>query len=266
MKSTVRLSVSIFVFNLVLAVLPLYTQPVIGEYNIHDFDSIGGSSPAGSMVMLDSDLFGATENGGANDCGIIFRIKKDGSGFAKLFDFIDSTGCEPQYGLISGNGWLFGTTSSGGLDSAGTVFKIRLDGNDFTLLNAFNDSNGRHPLNLVLSGNYLYGATKSGGSSDFGVIYKVKTDNEPSYAAANSLADTLQKLITDGTVDADDPLTDPTIIGFLTALSLYQPGMTNAQAEATLRAYGRIGFEVLHEFDFDKSFCNLIFRIPGYTA
>ncbi|MBW2071483.1 MAG: hypothetical protein JRI89_09520 [Deltaproteobacteria bacterium] len=44
----------------------------------------GGSYPKGSLILSGSTLYGMTQQGGANDLGVIFKIETDGSAFSLL--------------------------------------------------------------------------------------------------------------------------------------------------------------------------------------
>ena len=74
-----------------------------------------------------------TDLGGANNKGIIFRIKTDGTGFSDLFDFSGVLdGANPGGSLIYDGTSFYGMTSSGGtgscLNGCGTIFRF----NDLT--------------------------------------------------------------------------------------------------------------------------------------
>lgn len=148
--------------------------------------TLNGSNPLGSLMYDGTYFYGTTNQGGTNNFGTIFKIKKDGSGFTKLLDF-DGTnnGRLPRGSLISDGTYLYGTTGYNGTNQ-GSVFKIKLDGSGYTTILDFNTTNGSIPNGSVVSdGIYLYGMTYQGGTSngqnDGGVLYKVKTDGS-SYA------------------------------------------------------------------------------------
>jgi uncharacterized repeat protein (TIGR03803 family) len=74
-------------------------------------------------------LYGMTQRGGtstncAQGCGTLFKIKRDGSIFVKLYDFDSMTGNYPDGSLILVGTSLYGTTSWGGLHNAGVIFKF----------------------------------------------------------------------------------------------------------------------------------------------
>jgi uncharacterized repeat protein (TIGR03803 family) len=170
-----------------------------GYTKLLDFDKVNGSMPSGSLVSDGTYLYGMTNYGGAGSvcglsslgCGIIFKIKLDGTGYAKLHDFGSSSGkgFYPRGSLIINGTQLYGMTKEGGLNYgipgvAGTIFKIQTDGTAFTnLIDFAGTSNGSNPYgSLITDGTYLYGLTTQGGtgatgcSYGCGVIFKVKLD------------------------------------------------------------------------------------------
>jgi uncharacterized repeat protein (TIGR03803 family) len=124
-------------------------------------------------------LYGMTMMGGTNDMGCIFKIKTDGSGYTKIFDFSGSSNGKYPYGslTLSGN-MLYGMTNQGGNADKGCIFKINASNNAFTKLFDFTGAaNGSYPKgNLVLSGNTLYGLTTNGGADDKGSAFSIQTD------------------------------------------------------------------------------------------
>ena len=62
--------------------------------------------------------------GGANDSGIVFKIKPDGTGYSKLLDFSAANGYFPFGSLISDGAFLYAMTRDGGANNKGVVFKL----------------------------------------------------------------------------------------------------------------------------------------------
>jgi uncharacterized repeat protein (TIGR03803 family) len=121
-------------------------------------DSDGGR-PFGAPVLSGTTLFGTTYSGGNSNCGLVFKVNTDGTGFTVLKHFTGgSDGGGPYAGLVLADATLFGTTSSG-------VLKVNTDGSDFTMLLNVGVSLGP----LVLSGATLYGTTGS-------TVFKINTD------------------------------------------------------------------------------------------
>ena len=144
-------------------------------------DSCG--STAGLIEGSDGNLYGTNQGGGVSNEGTVFKIAKDGSGFAllKSFDCGTTDGCVPSDSLIEGSdGNLYGTNQLGGASNEGTVFKIARDGSVFTLVKYFgcDAADGCLPLAGLIEGNdgNLYGTTQHGGASDGGTVYKIAKD------------------------------------------------------------------------------------------
>lgn len=103
-----------------------------GFSKLFDFDPAGGfglngTNPTGSLVSDGTFLYGMTEQGGTYGCGVFFKIKPDGTMFAKLLDFSGAAnGCNPYGSLLYDGNFLYGMTSNGGTYSAGTIFKYAL--------------------------------------------------------------------------------------------------------------------------------------------
>jgi len=151
-----------------------------GFQRIYDFSGPpNGQLPSGSLISDGTFLYGLTTGGGTHNMGIIFKIKPDGSGYVKLFDF-DGTanGQSPTGSLLYDNTFMYGMTQSGGANNKGTVFKIKPDGSGFEKLLDFDGiSNGSDPLgSLIYDGTFLYGMTNGGGTHDRGTIFKIKSD------------------------------------------------------------------------------------------
>ena len=98
------------------------------EYSkLLDFSGVAnGSYPEGSLISVGSYLYGITQNGGANtDGGTLFKIKTDGTEYAKLHDFI--SGYYPQGSPFFNDNSIFGVTTWAGTGSCssgcGTLFK-----------------------------------------------------------------------------------------------------------------------------------------------
>ena len=155
-----------------------------GYMKLLDFSGTSnGSFPAGSLVSDGTFLYGMTANGGtgacSNGCGLIFKIKPDGTGYVKLFDFSGiADGSNPYGSLISDGIFLYEMTYTGGINDSGTVFKILPDGTGYSKLHNFaGGTDGMNPYaSLTSDGTFLYGMTENGGTSGLGVIFKILYD------------------------------------------------------------------------------------------
>ena len=134
-----------------------------------------GSLPrAGLMQDSNGTLYGATEGGGTNNRGTVFKITPAGH-LTVIYNFCNLAGCadgaEPYGGLVqASNGSLVGTTESGGQYGFGSIFSVTPAGS-FETLYSFCAStgcpDGASPAGTLVqaaSGVY-YGTTQSGGKS-----------------------------------------------------------------------------------------------------
>lgn len=120
---------------------------------VADLGTVGGAAPLGGVVRgADGALYGTTSEGGAENCGIVYRIDQTGT-LSRIHEFSRPDGCGPVGELALGpDGGLYGVAFRGGIVSeqvtlgAGTIYKIASDGT-FTVLHRFT----RHPLRLQLS-------------------------------------------------------------------------------------------------------------------
>lgn len=142
-----------------------------------------GKTPLASLLEgRNGILYGTTSAGGASNAGTIFRLNKDGTSYAILWQFASgSDGSGPQANLIQGSdGILYGTTPFGGGSRAGTVFRINPDGNEYKVLYRFGTgSGGVFPIAPLVEGSdgLLYGTTFAGGTTDnFGLIFKLSKE------------------------------------------------------------------------------------------
>lgn len=151
-----------------------------GYAQLLDCDPPNGTNsrnPYGSLIFDSIFLYGMSGQGGVNDSGTVFKIKPDGTGYLKLFDFDGLNGSRPNADIISDGTFLYGTTWQGGTNNGGVIFKIKPDGTAFTKLHDFDSISGNHPPgSLIFDGTFLYGMTNSGGTDNDGVIFKIKPD------------------------------------------------------------------------------------------
>jgi uncharacterized repeat protein (TIGR03803 family) len=147
---------------------------------LHSFEGSDGDMPlAGLIQATDGNLYGTTENGGANGEGTVFKITRSGT-LTTLYSFCSpqihcTDGLFPVAGLVQAtDGNLYGTTQGPvGTSPYGTVFKITLTGT-LTTLHYFcsqtDCTDGVYPaapLIQATDGN-LYGTTAGGGANATG--------------------------------------------------------------------------------------------------
>jgi uncharacterized repeat protein (TIGR03803 family) len=142
----------------------------------------GGQSPVGILEGDDGTLYGTTRS------GLLFKLKKDGSGFAVLHSFPGTAGDgqSPNDLVQASDGLLYGTTTSGGRGGMGILYKLTKDGSNYTLVHNFSSilSDGRNPSGGLLEGRdgALYGVTSAEGNTNtdypdgLGTIFKLNKD------------------------------------------------------------------------------------------
>ena len=138
------------------------------------FDGAGnGSNPYGSLILIDTTLYGMTHSGGNFDVGCIFKISINGSNYLKLLDLEQGiTGVAPMGSLSYFDSLLYGMTNGGGDFNNGCIFSVDTNGSDYTILHSFNDDDGSSPARSLIKYGSIYGATDYGGSYDMGVLFE----------------------------------------------------------------------------------------------
>lgn len=148
-----------------------------------------GASPQGTLAMdAAGNLYGTTQNGGDQDLGTVFQLKRAGSGWVlnTLHSFAGGDdGANPRGSvLVAPDGNLYGTTyHGGGVANGGTVFQLRPHSTvpiaplqpwtETVLFRFTTESTGLNPvgsLTLDSLGN-LYGVTYYGG---YGIVWELQ--------------------------------------------------------------------------------------------
>jgi uncharacterized repeat protein (TIGR03803 family) len=165
---------------LLVLFISFYTNSFAQYTKLLDFNGpTTGGYPYGSLYSDGTFLYGMTSTGGSAGLGTLFKIKPDGTGFAKLIDFAGITnGSSPYANVISDGTFLYGMTVNGGANNLGTIFKVMPDGTGYIkLLDFAGTTNGSNPWgSLITDGTFLYGMTFGGGSSSMGTVFKIKPD------------------------------------------------------------------------------------------
>jgi len=161
-------------------------NPQTGVYTKqHDFDSLGGRQPYGSLCRASNGkLYGMTNRGGSlaqvKDRGVLFEYDPATKTFVKKVDFNMQNGGYPYGSLIQGSdGDLYAMTSRGGVDGTGLFFKYNSSTVSITGLASFvagSGGLGYEPIGDVMQaadGNFYcmsqYGAAWGTGG---GVLFK----------------------------------------------------------------------------------------------
>ena len=114
--------------------------------------------------------------------GTVFKLNKDGSGYAVLYNFGSqgNDGYLPDAVIEGSDGALYGTTQSDGWTGNGTVFKLNKDGSGYAVLYNFGSqgNDGAYPCAGVVEGSdgALYGTTQWGGRTGNGTVFKLNKD------------------------------------------------------------------------------------------
>src|SRR6185312_2216202 len=109
-----------------------------GFKDLLSFDNTNGRTPAGSLTISGTKLYGMTLTN-------IFSIDSDGNNFKTILPFSDSTGKAPEGSLILSGKTLYGMTFEGVSASAGNVFCIDTDGTGYKDLHNFTGPDGDDP-------------------------------------------------------------------------------------------------------------------------
>lgn len=141
---------------------------------LHIFTSTpDGAYPSAMLVQgRDGNMYGTTEQGGANTCnvqgyitgcGTIFRMDTVGN-VTLLHSFDGTDGSIPQGVILASDGYFYGAAAENGANGFGTLFRMSAGG-AFTKLYDFSGGvDGRYPQDQLLQasdGNF-YGFTEDG--------------------------------------------------------------------------------------------------------
>jgi uncharacterized repeat protein (TIGR03803 family) len=149
------------------------------------FTGVDGDQPYGSLIVdAAGDLFGTTEEGGANGYGTVFEIVKTKSGYASaptvLVSFTGTDGANPFGDLLAdAGGNLFGTTEAGGALGQGTVFEIAKTKSGYAgapaTLVSFTGADGGNPSGSLIAdaAGDLFGTTYANGPTGDGTVFEI---------------------------------------------------------------------------------------------
>jgi uncharacterized repeat protein (TIGR03803 family) len=163
-----------------------------------------GARPETELVEgSDGFLYGTTPVGGTNGTGVVFKLAKDGSGFAVIHTFdaviavdADNNGVQDLPAknaegmgavaplLLRSDGYLYGVAGEGGANGAGTIFRLLPDGSAFEVLHVFDalvdntsipdtNADGAQPIAALVDGGdgRLYGVAALGGTNGYGTVF-----------------------------------------------------------------------------------------------
>jgi len=157
------------------------------ETVLHTFSGKDGAVPTATL-MLDSagNLYGTTNQGGASNAGVVFKLTRgQGGKWAEkvLYSFTGlNDGGFPVAGVISdAAGNLYGTTQLGGVFGKGTVFELThaTSGWAEKVLYSLGQA-GKFPLGGLVfdEAGVLYGTAKNGGKTNSGLVFKLVPEQD----------------------------------------------------------------------------------------
>lgn len=144
---------------------------------IHDFDSIDGGGPYGSLIQASNGLlYGVTSEGGSFGDGVLFEFDPNTNFLTKKFNFNNvSSGRLPFGSLLQAtNGKLYGMTYAGGANDYGIIFEYTISTNSFVKKLDFDyTNNGGNPHGDLMqaSNGLIYGVTSQGGYDGYGTLF-----------------------------------------------------------------------------------------------
>ena len=146
------------------------------------FNNTNGASPyAGLVEDTSGNLFGTTEEGGANGDGTVYKVVAGSNTITTIASFNYTNGALPYAGLVEdSSGNLFGTTPLGGANGVGTVYEVAAGSNTVTTLASFNGTNGSNVRASLIedsSGN-LFGTSNGGGANGNGTVFEVAAGSD----------------------------------------------------------------------------------------
>jgi uncharacterized repeat protein (TIGR03803 family) len=145
----------------------------------------GPSSFSPLLLGTDGNLYGTSPALPGTFINTVFRVGRDGGGWAMLHQYvtwgdIDTQVRDPRGGLLeTAGGVLYGTTYEGGLYGDGTAFRINVDGGGYATVQNFSrtGNDGLQPVDLIEGPDgRLYGVTGWGGRGHAGTVYSLNKD------------------------------------------------------------------------------------------
>lgn len=190
-----------FAFSLLITLIAISIPSAHGQTFsvIHNFTAGGdGLNPLAGLTLDRAGNFYGTASGGAGGYGMIFSLKRAGSGWIlnPLYSFTDVNDGYVPWGELTmdRNGILYGETYEGGIGTCygggcGTVFSLKPPAaacpavscpwTHAVLYRFTGGGDGGLPLGTVIldqAGN-LYGTTYHGGMDNGGVVYQLVPSN-----------------------------------------------------------------------------------------
>jgi hypothetical protein len=143
---------------------------------MHDFTGTDGNSPGILVFGADSRLYGCAFSGSASS-GVIFRTRRDGTGFQVVYDFAKSKSMSyPSKIFMGADGALYGIARSA-VSTYDAIFRITSDGSSVKDLRDFTKTDGDYVGGLLQGKDgALYGYTLFDGPGGVGNIFTMNVD------------------------------------------------------------------------------------------
>ncbi|MGA9724303.1 MAG: choice-of-anchor tandem repeat GloVer-containing protein [Candidatus Binatus sp.] len=174
------------------------------------FFCLDGLTPVGLSQGSDGNFYGATDGGGSNVGGTVYKLTPSGT-LTTLYSFCSEANCadgeNPVSLILGSDGNLYGTTfAGGGPNSDGTAFKLTPSGtlSSYSFCSQANCADGQNPeagLLQATNGNF-YGTTTNGGANGFGTVFQFGGSPAPTPTATASATPTATATATGGTPTA----------------------------------------------------------------
>jgi len=144
---------------------------------LHSFsviDYADGIEPQGITIDSSGNLYGTTDEGGADGNGTVWELAKGSSTVTTLYSFVTSN-VTPKGIAIDSSGNLYGTTQYGGNDGDGIVWELAKASSTInTLYNFTGGVFGTNAQGITIdSSDNLYGVTDSGGAYSLGNVWEL---------------------------------------------------------------------------------------------
>ena len=218
------------------------------------FNGSNGGEPQGSLIAdAAGNLYGTTQQGGANSEGTVFEIAKGSNTATPLVSFNNTNGAYPYGSLITdAAGNLYGTTEGGGPAGVGAVFEIAKGSNTAATLVSFNYTNGAYPTGSLIAdaAGDLYGTTSQGGANGYGEVFEiakgsniatalvsfdVSSGDDPRGSLIADAAGNLYGTTADGGTNGDGAVFEISGSGFVVpVVSITSPAVVTATAVQTI--------------------------------
>lgn len=155
-----------------------WTESILFNFNCGST----GASPLGGVIFDNAgNLYGTTDQGGANANGTVFRLTPPSTAGnpwieTVVYSFQGNNDASSTYGslLFAGHNTFYGLSSYGGSNGSGTLYEVLANGSERVLHSFENRNDGGYPQGAPVldSAGNVYGETNTGGSTDNGVAFE----------------------------------------------------------------------------------------------